>query len=120
CDAGVTPMVLGSRSEPLDVGRTTRTIPTAIRKAVVFRDQGCSFPSCDRPARWCDVHHVEHWADGGPTELGNLTLLCRLHHTLVHHSPWRIDMDDGIPTFVPPTYIDRQQRPRTNLIHRRN
>jgi hypothetical protein len=107
CDAGVIPMVLGSRSEPLDVGRETRTIPAAMRKALVHRDGGCAFPTCDRPPQWTDSHHLIHWADGGPTSLDNLVLLCRGHHTLVHHSSWRIDMDSGTPRFVPPPYIGR-------------
>ncbi|HWE90636.1 MAG TPA: DUF222 domain-containing protein [Pseudonocardiaceae bacterium] len=118
CDAHILPIVLGSRSQPLDVGRSTRTIPTAIRKALVIRDRGCSFPSCDRPPQWTDAHHITSWIDGGPTELGNLTLLCRQHHTLIHHSAWRIEMDDGIPTFIPPRYVDRDQKPRTNPLYR--
>jgi hypothetical protein len=118
CDAKVLPIVLGSRAEPLDVGRSTRTIPAAIRKAVVFRDGGCAFPSCPRPQHWTDVHHIRHWADGGPTALENLTLLCREHHTLVHHSRWKIVMDKGIPTFIPPSYIDPQMKPRTNPLRR--
>jgi hypothetical protein len=60
CDARILPMVLGSRSEPLDVGRSSRTIPTAIRKALVFRDRGCAFPSCDRPPQWTNAHHRVH------------------------------------------------------------
>jgi hypothetical protein len=84
CDAGITPMVLGTDSEPLDVGRKTRTIPTAIRRALEQRDGGCVWNGCDAPASWCDAHHVIHWADGGDTSLGNLTLLCRKHHTATH------------------------------------
>ncbi|HWE88583.1 MAG TPA: DUF222 domain-containing protein, partial [Pseudonocardiaceae bacterium] len=118
CDSKILPMVLGSRSEPLDVGRSTRTIPTAIRKALVSRDGGCAFPDCDRPPQWTDAHHIVFVADGGPTSLDNLVLLCRSHHTLIHHSQWRIDMDDGIPVFIPPAYIDRDQTPRTNPLHR--
>jgi hypothetical protein len=61
CDAHVIPVVLGSRGEPLDVGRASHTVPTAIRRAVIVRDRGCAFPGCSIPARWCDIHHVIHW-----------------------------------------------------------
>ena len=87
CDANVIPIVLGSHGEPLDVGRATRVIPTSIRRALVARDQGCAFPRCDRPASWCDAHHCQHWADGGDTAVGNLTLLCAHHHDVIHHDP---------------------------------
>ncbi len=59
------------RTIPTD-GRETRTVPTGIRRALVLRDRGCAFPGRDRPASWCDAHHLRHWADGGPTSLGNL------------------------------------------------
>ena len=59
---------------------STRTIPSALRRALVVRDGGCSFPGCDRPPGWCDAHHRVHWADGGETRLDNLVLLCRRHH----------------------------------------
>ena len=71
-------------SQPLDVGRRTRTIPPAIRRALVVRDGGCRAGGCDRPPAWTDAHHLRHWADGGPTTLDNLVLLCRRHHRLVH------------------------------------
>lgn len=84
CDASVTRIVFESRSEILDVGRKTRVISPALRRAVVARDRHCVYPGCGRDATWCDVHHIVHWADGGETVLANLCLLCRYHHTLVH------------------------------------
>ncbi len=84
CDAAVTRVITGADSEVLDVGRATRTISAAMRKALIIRDQHCQYPGCDRPHRWCDAHHLQHWADGGPTSLSNLTLLCRRHHRAVH------------------------------------
>ena len=84
CDAGIIPMVLGSDSEILDVGRKTRTIPTAIRRALEQRDGGCTWNGCTAPASWTDAHHIIHWADGGATALHNLVLLCRRHHTATH------------------------------------
>ncbi|MBN2114806.1 MAG: HNH endonuclease, partial [Acidimicrobiia bacterium] len=57
----------------------------ALRKALELRDQHCTHPGCQIPARWCDAHHVVHWADGGTTDLSNLRLLCRQHHRHAHH-----------------------------------
>ena len=85
CDAGIIPIVLGSESEPLDIGRKTRTIPTGIRRAIEHRDAGCTWTGCGAPVSWCDAHHLIHWADGGPTSLNNLALLCRKHHTATHN-----------------------------------
>ncbi len=84
CDASVTRMLSNGVGETLDVGRRTRTIPSAIRRALNRRDSGCTAPGCDRPQRWCDAHHVVHWAEGGDTSLDNLVLLCRRHHRMVH------------------------------------
>ena len=60
--------------------------------SLVLRDLGCRFPGCDRPADWCEGHHVVHWEDGGPTGLANLVLLCSKHHHLVHLKPWRVKL----------------------------
>ena len=84
CDARIARVITEGRSEVLDVGRATRTIPPAVWRALVARDGGCSHPSCDRPPQWCDAHHIVHWADGGTTSLDNLQLLCRRHHRGVH------------------------------------
>src|SRR5215213_6265662 len=112
CDATVIPMVLGSASEPLDVGRATRLIPPAIRRALIARDRGCAFPGCRRPPRWCDAHHIQHWSDGGPTSLLNLVLLCDFHHDVIHHGQWTVTITDGRPVFVPPAWLDRTRFPR--------
>ncbi len=85
CDASISRVVFGSEGQPVDIGRATRVVPPAMRRAVVARDRHCRYPGCDRPARWCDVHHIQHWADGGPTAVHNLTLRCQYHHTLEHH-----------------------------------
>ncbi|MGH3574822.1 MAG: DUF222 domain-containing protein, partial [Pseudonocardiaceae bacterium] len=71
CDCKLIPVVLGSDSEPLDVGRAMRTVPLGIRRALVARDGGCSFPGCDRPPGLCAAHHVRHWIDLGETKIGN-------------------------------------------------
>jgi len=84
CDAAIVPMVLGADSEPLDIGRRTRTIPPSIRRAIENRDKSCTWRGCDAPSSWCDVHHDTHWAHGGETSLTNCRLLCRKHHTATH------------------------------------
>ena len=84
CDSSISRIVLGPNSEVVDVGRRTRVIPPAIRRAVIARDRHCTWPGCDRDPRWCDAHHIIHWADGGETKPVNLKLLCRYHHTLTH------------------------------------
>ncbi|WP_328310671.1 HNH endonuclease signature motif containing protein [Actinomycetospora sp. NBC_00405] len=112
CDADIVPLVLGSKSEPLDIGRRSRLIPDAMRRALTFRDGGCAFPGCTRRPRRCHAHHIDHWGEGGPTCLDNLTLLCRHHHQVIHHGHWRIDMIDGLPWFTPPPWIDPDRQPR--------
>ncbi len=84
CDAEIIPMVLGSDSEPLDVGRGRRLFTRGQRLALIARDRGCSFVGCSVPATWCDAHHVVPWHRGGPTSVGNGALLCPRHHTEVH------------------------------------
>jgi hypothetical protein len=103
CDASVMRVVMAGRSEPLDVGRRTPVVPPAVRRAVIVRDRGCRFPGCDRPQAWCDAHHVEHWADGGPTALHNLLLLCRRHHGMVHRTGgFGLELVEGRPVFRRP------------------
>ena len=91
CDASVVVIHEGPDGSVLDVGRKTRTVPTAIRRALTARDRYCRFPGCT--ARRCDAHHIEHWADGGPTSLDNLMLLCRRHHTLLHEGGMSVERD---------------------------
>ena len=88
CDAGRVVMTHGPDGGVLDVGRRTRTVPAALRRALDHRDDGCRFPGCS--SRHCDAHHVRHWADGGRTKLDNLVLVCRRHHRLVHEEGWRV------------------------------
>ncbi|NHN55592.1 DUF222 domain-containing protein [Calidifontibacter sp. DB0510] len=84
CDAEIVPVVLGGVSEPLDVGRMQRLFTPAQRVALGERDQGCSFPGCDRPPPWCEAHHLRPWTAGGRSTLDNGALLCERHHTVVH------------------------------------
>ncbi|MCD2187976.1 DUF222 domain-containing protein [Actinomycetospora soli] len=114
CDADIIPMLLGSKGEVLDVGRKTRSIPTATARAITRRDRHCAFPGCRRRARHSEIHHIIHWANGGHTEPDNLVCLCRYHHDLVHHSGWDVHMTDHMPWFRPPTWLDPTRQPRHN------
>jgi hypothetical protein len=95
CDASVVRIVEDARGNPLDVGRKTRSIPPALRRALNSRDQGCCFPGCSQ-LRYVDGHHIRHWAEGGETRLTNLVSLCRFHHRQVHEGGMRVErLDDG-------------------------
>jgi len=127
CDAGVV-RVVHKREEDcegpacaghspvgsiLTVGRRTRTIPPAIRRALEVRDRGCRFPGCG--SRFTDAHHVRHWAEGGETSLTNALLLCKFHHRLVHEGGWRVDWwGEGRPVFFDPrggTHFEGRWKP---------
>jgi len=84
-------MVHDAEGDVLSVGRRTRVVPPAIRRAVEWRDRGCRFPGCGN--RFCQAHHVHHWTDGGETKLDNLALLCRRHHRAVHEGGFRMEGD---------------------------
>jgi hypothetical protein len=111
CDSGVSRVVTRGDSEPLDIGRRTRTVPPSLRRAVVVRDRGCRFPGCDRPHQWCDAHHVRHWVQGGATALDNLILLCRHHHRLVHEGGFGLTGEAGAWVFVRPDGVHLHERP---------
>jgi hypothetical protein len=102
CDAGIVAVLDDARGEPLDVGRRTRSISAALRRALIARDGGCRFPGCTN-RRWIDGHHIKHWCDGGDTSLKNTVLLCGRHHTLVHEGGFSVvaDAADG-PRFLDP------------------
>jgi hypothetical protein len=100
CDCSYVKITENDKGEPLDVGRKTRSIPPAMKRALNSRDQGCVFPGCSHK-KYVDGHHVHHWAEGGETKLGNLVSLCRFHHRQVHEGGIRIErLDDGAWRFV--------------------
>ena len=102
CDGTVVGITEGVDGEPLNIGRKTRSIPPAIKRALRSRDRGCRFPGCDR-TRYTDGHHVKHWADGGETKVTNLVTLCGFHHTLVHEGGYGVKAtDDGAFVFTRP------------------
>ena len=100
CDCSKVEITEDEQGEPLDVGRKTRSIPPALRRALAARDKGCVFPGCNHK-RYVDGHHVEHWADGGETKLSNLATLCRFHHRAVHEGGIKMQRcDDGAWRFT--------------------
>jgi hypothetical protein len=100
CDASIVEIREDDRGEPLDVGRKTRSIPPALRRALKSRDKGCVFPGCGH-IRYVDGHHIHHWAEGGATKLSNLVSLCRFHHRAVHEGGLRVQrLDDGAWRFI--------------------
>jgi len=94
CDCSIVHWQENKQGEPLSIGRKTRSIPPAIRRALKRRDQGCRFPGCTCK-RFVDAHHIQHWADGGETSMHNLVLLCRIHHRLVHEAGYGIQVEAG-------------------------
>ena len=102
CDASLVILVENEQGEPLNIGRKTRTIPPALRRALNSRDRGCRFPGCTH-TRFVDGHHVQHWAQGGETKLSNLVSLCRFHHRQVHEGLVVVQvLNDGAIRFVRP------------------
>lgn len=84
CNGEITPVWLGPAGEPLFLGETARYATPGQWKALVARDQHCTFPGCSRPPQWCDSHHLVWWSRGGLTDIDQLVLLCGQHHTIVH------------------------------------
>ncbi len=117
CDCLMLPVVLNAAGEPLDVGRLRRFVTPGQRRALNIRDRGCAFPGCNRRPKNCHAHHIHHWADGGPTDLRNLVLVCSFHHRLIHHGDWQVRIaPDGLPEFIPPQYLDPLRRTRRNTL----
>jgi hypothetical protein len=103
CDSTVTSVLVDGAGAPLDVGRSERLFTPVIRKGLAVRDGGCAHPGCGRPVSWCDAHHINPWESGGSTCLDNGVLLCRLHHTAIHHGGWQVYLGpDRHPWFIPP------------------
>jgi hypothetical protein len=103
CDCSIT-RILMQDSVVIDVGRAERTIKGPRRRALIARDQHCQWPGCERPASWCDGHHLVHWNRGGGGEIENQVLLCHRHHWLVHEGEWQlVKTEDGRLMAIAPT-----------------
>ncbi len=110
CDASTVVMTHDKHGRTLDVGRKTRVISPGLRRVLDHRDGGCRFPGCG--LRFCDAHHVKHWADGGETKLDNLILLCRRHHRCVHEGGYDVERDaSGEFRFLRPDGREMPQAP---------
>ncbi|MEV8220170.1 HNH endonuclease signature motif containing protein [Microbacterium sp. NPDC077391] len=94
CDSGIVPVRVDACGNPLDVGREQRLFTPTQRIALAMRDGGCRWTGCDRPASYCESHHIDEWhRDGGRTDIDRGILLCRFHHMELHHGGWRITRD---------------------------
>ena len=110
CDADLHPIILDDNGIPMTRGGTVRLATDEQRAVVTIRDRCCV--KCGKTARFCIVHHIKHWADGGPTDLTNLTLLCPDCHNDVHHRGWEIAIGgDGHPCVIPPDTVDPERKP---------
>jgi hypothetical protein len=115
CDTSVIALTEAPDGSPLDVGRRTRSIPTALRRALQSRDHGCRFPGCSHKV-FTEAHHIQHWADGGETKLHNLVLLCRTHHRLVHEEGFTVEQDREELAFRAPNGKQIEEAPRQRVL----
>jgi hypothetical protein len=114
-EADIWPLITTSHGVPLALGRTQRLATKGQTLALIARDGGCSFPGCTHPPAWCDRHHILDWVLGGETNLNNLTLLCRYHHSHFLQKGWTCRINDnGLPEWIPPRWTDPNQRPHIN------
>jgi hypothetical protein len=112
CDGAIS-RITGLGELEWEITHASRSIPPATRRALVARDHHCVFPGCDRPAPWCDGHHLVHWADGGPTKLENLGLVCGTHHRKVHEEGWNLRREKDSRWIATPPKLTVIARART-------
>jgi hypothetical protein len=121
CGSGYRLMIQGDEGEVLWLGKKPRYFSSSQKKAVVLRDgPTCAAGGCKKPARQCDVHHVEFHSDGGPTDVDNAVLFCSEHHHMIHKSPFKIQMHNGRPHILAPRWLDPRQtwKPMGRARHR--
>lgn len=125
CDVGVIGIAFDDDGQCVNVGRTQRLFTERQRVGLAVRDGGCRFTDCDRPASWCEAHHIKQWKrDGGKTDIADGILLCRRHHLIVHNNGWEITRDGADYSLTPPRAVDPDQTripmpPRVRLPERR-
>ncbi|MBN9611920.1 MAG: DUF222 domain-containing protein [Actinobacteria bacterium] len=113
CNTGVQTVITDEVGNPLDVGREQRLFTSRQRVALAIRDGGCRWPGCERPASYCEAHHVDHWeADHGRTDVDRGVLLCRFHHLQLHNNGWSITRD-GLGPFLLHAPIKTHEEPGT-------
>jgi hypothetical protein len=119
-EAEIWTTIINRNGVPLALGRSQRLASRGQTMALIAREAGCSFPGCTHPPSYCDRHHILDWILGGLTDLDNLTLLCRYHHTHFLQKGWSCRINpDGLPEWIPPRWIDPHQRPQINTRIRR-
>ena len=119
-EAEIWPTIIDRHGVLLAMGRKRRIASRAQTLALIAREGGCSFPGCTHPPELCDRHHIVDWILGGKTDLNNLTLVCRYHHTHFAQKSWTCRINtDGLPEWIPPKWVDQQQRPQLNARIRR-
>ena len=117
CDAQILPAIFSGASVPLDLGRARRKASPAQRAALIARDKHCI--GCGAKAAWCQSHHIVHWADGGPTNIDNMCLLCSRCHQKVHDQDWTVHKSPAGRYSLRPPPTQWTQPPRRNTPNRR-
>jgi hypothetical protein len=113
CDCALHVLIRNADGVPERFGRATYTVPRSLFRQVAARDRGCRFPGCNRPVRFTDAHHIEHWEHGGTTDYHNLLLLCRRHHTYVHSQRLTVKLlPTGLAAFTWHDGTHKETRPR--------
>jgi hypothetical protein len=113
CESGTVPVAFDSEGQCVDLGREQRLYTARQRIGLAARDGGCRWPDCDRPASWCEAHHINQWArDQGNTDIADGILLCRYHHLLLHDNHWDITRTGGQYWLLPPADEDPARTPQ--------
>jgi hypothetical protein len=87
---------------PLGIGRAARNVPRWLRRQLLYRDHGCTFPGCGT-RMFLRAHHIHHWELGGPTDYDNLVLVCAFHHKLVHEGGWSVCLNGTVSEWYKPS-----------------
>ncbi len=117
CDASTVLSIDDKDGTPLSLGRKTRRISTALRRALSRRDDGCCFPGCTH-RRFLESHHVVHWAEGGETNMENIRNVCSFHHRLIHEGGFAMRLDEhGEPVFYTPRGDRVHAAPLPPVVH---
>lgn len=116
CNAGILPLVMGSKSQPLDLGRKVRYFTKAQKRAIAARDRGCANPGCSMPVHRTEVHHIKPFSENGKTDVSNGLLLCIRCHTAYHAGHFEVVVIDQIPHVVLPASRDPLRLPRRNWV----
>ncbi|WP_188755005.1 HNH endonuclease signature motif containing protein [Microbacterium album] len=121
CTGAVQKIIHDRTGRIIRLGTPERVFNAHQRRAITARDGGCVIPGCTIPAAWCEIHHVDEHANGGPTHTDNGVLVCWWHHHNLDRSGWDIRMRAGIPVIKAPPWIDRRgtYRPAPNALIRR-